>query len=125
MIFVFGSNLAGRHGGGAAKVAREQYGAQYGVGIGRTGNCYALPTKDRHVRTMSKTAIRVFVGDFLKHAAAHPDETFQVTQIGCGLAGYTPKDIAPMFVNAPKNCQFDEAWRPWLGDEFTYWGHVA
>lgn len=125
MIFVFGSNLAGIHGAGAARFAKMTHGAVWGEGIGHYGNSYALPTKDRKIQTLSTTAIRVFVNDFLKYAAAHPEMEFQVTRIGCGLAGYTDREIAPMFLNAPLNCQFDSDWQPILGDRYTYWGHVA
>jgi hypothetical protein len=122
MIFVFGSNLAGAHGAGAAKTARFGYGAQLGVGFGRTGNAYALPTKDRDIRAMSVEDIRPFVDAFLAYAAAHPDLEFQVTRIGCGLAGFKDYQIAPLFKGASKNCLFDEAWQPWFGDDYRYWG---
>lgn len=125
MIFVFGSNLAGAHGTGAARVARFEHGAQIGVGNGRTGNAYALPTKDRDIRTMSKAHIQFFVEEFLKYAAAHPELEFQVTRIGCGRAGYRDFEIAPMFKGASKNCLFDEYWEPWFGDDYRYWGHAA
>ena len=125
MCFVFGSNLAGIHGAGAARFAEAVHGAVRGQGLGHHGNSYALPTKDRRIQTMSTTAIRIFVGDFMKYARANPTLTFQVTQIGCGLAGYTAQQIAPMFREAPINCQFDLAWKPFLGDGFTYWGHIA
>lgn len=125
MIFVFGSNLAGVHGAGAARVARFEHGAELGVGVGRTGNAYALPTKDHNIRTLSLGVVSRYVDQFLEHAAAHPEENFQVTRIGCGLAGFTDEEIAPLFKSAPINCLFDEAWRPWLGDRFYYWGHVA
>mgnify|MGYP000872260309 FL=1 len=124
-VFVFGSNLRGRHGAGAARHAATNWGAQEGVGVGPTGRSYALPTKDRKIKTLSTTAIRMFVGDFIDYAKAHPELTFVVTQIGCGLAGYTPQIIAPMFRDAPKNCQFDVNWRPILGEGFGYWGHVG
>lgn len=124
MVMVFGSNLAGVHGAGAARFAKMMHGAVWGEGVGHHGNSYAIPTKDRKIHTLSTTAIRTFVNDFLKYAAAHPELTFQVTRIGCGLAGYTDREIAPMFMDAPLNCQFDSAWQPILGDRYTYWGHV-
>ena len=111
-IFVFGSNLAGRHGKGAALTARWQYGAQYGVGAGPTGQAYALPTKDHNLRTLPLAAIEQAVQRFLRYAAAHPELTFQVTRIGCGLAGYTDAQIAPMFQAAPANCLLPAGWRP-------------
>jgi hypothetical protein len=102
-IFVFGSNLAGRHGAGAAKFARENHGAVYGKGIGHHGNSYAIPTKDVNIRTLSLDKIKPYVDDFLEYAKNNPSLIFKLTPIGCGLAGYSPKDIAPMFVNAPLN----------------------
>ncbi len=110
-IFVFGSNLAGRHGKGAALTARQQYGAAYGVGEGPTGQAYALPTKDRDLRTLPLPHIGQAVQRFLRYAAAHPELTFQVTRIGCGLAGYTDDQIAPMFQAAPANCLLPAGWR--------------
>jgi len=124
MIFVFGSNLAGVHGAGAAKYAMNVMGAQYGVGVGRTGNCYALPTKDMRIRTLPLSVISIHVRDFLQYAEEHPDLTFKVTRLGCGLAGYYDSDIAPMFKGAPDNCLFDTAWSPYLGAQHKYWGTV-
>jgi hypothetical protein len=96
-IFVFGSNLAGRHGGGAARLAYEKFGAMMGVGIGPTGKCYAIPTKDMSIETMELHDIEPHIKTFLQYAAAHPKKKFYVTQIGCGLAGLTPAQMAPMF----------------------------
>lgn len=110
-IFVFGSNLAGRHGKGAALFAVQERGAIYGNGSGRQGNSYAIPTKDRQLRTLPLETIKVFVVAFLGCAIAHPNLTFQVTRIGCGLAGYADSDIAPMFADAPTNCELPEGWR--------------
>ncbi len=112
------------YGAGAARRAWEKYGAIYGEGIGRHGDSYAIPTKDRKIVSLSTTAIRMFVDDFIKYAIDNPDLTFKVTQIGCGLAGFTAQQIAPMFRNAPKNCQFYTDWKEYLGDEYTYWGNV-
>jgi hypothetical protein len=103
-IFVFGSNLAGRHGKGAALHARQHFGAVYGQGVGLQGRSYAIPTKDEQLRTLSLAAIGEHVEQFKAFAAGHPDMTFEVTPIGCGLAGYTPERIAPMFRDAPDNC---------------------
>ncbi len=115
-VFVFGSNLAGRHGAGAAKFARLHRGAVYGVGEGRMGNSYALPTKDAHIRTLPLPEVHRHVQNFIFHARAHPKDTFQVTPVGCGLAGYTREQIAPLFDCAPPNCQFRDEnghdWRP-------------
>lgn len=103
-IFVFGSNLAGRHGKGAALAARKEHGAEYGVGIGRTGNAYAIPTKDKHLQSLSLGEIERHVIYFINYAWDHPDLAFNVTAIGCGLAGYKPEQIAPFFRSAPNNC---------------------
>jgi hypothetical protein len=96
-IFVFGSNLAGRHGKGAALTAVTKHKAEYGVGNGPTGNAYALPTKDGRLRTLDLFTIEVFVREFLGYASDHPHLSFKVTRIGCGLAGYTNEQSAPMF----------------------------
>lgn len=103
--FVFGSNLAGRHGAGAAKYARQHCGAVYGQGIGRQGNSYAIPTKDEYIRTLSLKRIKPYVDVFLRYASENPTELFELSAIGCGLAGYSPSDIAPMFTDAPSNVE--------------------
>lgn len=109
MIFVFGSNLAGRHGRGAALYAKQHHGAIYGQGVGRQGNSYALPTKDHKLRTLPLQAIKKYVDEFIKYAESRPDLQFQVTRVGCGLAGYNDSQIKPLFDSAPSNCHFD--WR--------------
>jgi hypothetical protein len=110
-IFVFGSNLAGRHGKGAALYARQHHGAVYGRAEGLQGDSYAIPTKDATLRTLPLSEVRKHVEAFLAFTAAHLDLTFHVTRIGCGLAGYTDADIAPMFAQAPANCLLPEGWR--------------
>lgn len=102
-VFVFGSNLAGRHGKGAALWARQHRGAIYGRGVGPQGNSYAIPTKDRHLRVLPLEVIRGHVADFLGYARRRQDLRFEVTPIGCGLAGYRPNQIAPMFAGSPEN----------------------
>lgn len=109
-IFVFGSNLAGRHGAGAALTARNNYGAVYGVGSGRTGNAYAIPTKNAQLRTLPLMTIAQHIVVFLGYARQHPDLDFLVTRIGCGLAGYTDAQIAPFFQTAPQNCRLPDGW---------------
>lgn len=99
-IMVFGSNESGYHGAGAAKTAMQIYGAVWGRGVGLYGRSYALPTKDRKIRTLPITEIENHVKDFLKVAKRNPKLTFWVTQVGCGLAGYNPNDIAPLFRKA-------------------------
>lgn len=110
-IFVFGSNLAGRHGKGAALCAVREHGAAYGQGIGRQGNSYAIPTKDALLRTLPLSEIEKHARVFLDYALGHPELTFQVTRVGCGLAGYKDSDIAPMFKDAPLNCELPSGWR--------------
>ena len=110
-IFVFGSNLAGRHGKGAALFARYNHGAIYGRGVGLQGQSYAIPTKDEHLRTLPLHVIEPYVSDFLAFAKEHSWMKFNVTRIGCGLAGYTDHQIAPMFKGAPTNCVLPEGWR--------------
>lgn len=102
-VFVFGSNLAGRHGKGAALWAVTQRGAVYGQGSGRQGNSYAIPTKDEKLRTLPLEHIAYYVRLFLDVARDTPDTTYQLTPIGTGLAGYAARDIAPMFADAPEN----------------------
>lgn len=91
-IFVFGSNLAGMHGGGAARVAMNRFGAIWGQGVGLQGQSYAIPTMQGGVDT-----IRPYVDEFIGFAKAHPEYTFLVTPIGCGIAGFTPESIATLF----------------------------
>ena len=94
-IFVFGSNLAGAHGGGAARVAYERFGAIWGLGVGLAGQSYAIPTMHGGV-----DAIRPYVDQFIEFAKTRKDLKFFVTRIGCGIAGFLDKDIAPLFKNA-------------------------
>lgn len=110
MVFVFGSNLAGRHSKGAARDAKDHHGAEYGVGVGPTGNAYAIPTKDADLHPLALETIARYVNSFIMYAALHPNENFFVTRIGCGLAGYKDEQIAPFFKAAPLNCSLDPAW---------------
>lgn len=109
-IFVFGSNLAGIHGKGAALDALRLYGAVYGVGEGLRGNSYALPTKDAHLRRLPLDAILGHVNRFKDFARTRLDLQFFVTRIGCGLAGYKDIQIAPMFYDLPENCELPRGW---------------
>lgn len=124
MIFVFGSNLSGIHGAGAAKTALQRHGAVIGIGEGHQGNSYALPTKGINITYMPLSEVKPHVDTFLEYARnAHP-QGFQVTRVGCGLAGFRDDQIAPLFINAPENCFFDTAWKPYLGfAPREYWGH--
>lgn len=94
-IFVFGSNLEGAHGGGAARIARQKFGAIMGQGVGLQGNSYAIPTMQGGIET-----IKPYVDDFVDFAKEHPELTFYVTKIGCGIAGFSEEEIAPLFQNA-------------------------
>jgi hypothetical protein len=94
-IFVFGSNLAGYHGGGAARIARENFGAVWGQGVGLQGQSYAIPTMQGGVET-----IKPYVDEFIDFARTHAQYTFLVTRIACGIAGFRPSEIAPLFANA-------------------------
>lgn len=96
-IFVFGSNLAGAHGGGAARIAYNKFGAIWGQGTGLQGQSYAIPTMHG-----GPDKIKPYVDEFIQFATAHPEYTFLVTKIGCGIAGFTPDEIAPLFSNAMK-----------------------
>lgn len=114
-VFVFGSNLAGIHGAGAAKQA-IRYGAKYGHGIGQYGNTYAIPTKDYDIKTLPLESIKAYVDRFKRITLAHPDVKFFVTRVGCGLAGYSDREIAPMFKGCSSNCSFPQQWAPFLED---------
>lgn len=115
-IFVFGSNLAGRHGKGAALEARKKHGAVTGCGVGIQGFSYAIPTKGRALEVLSLEQIRYYVAQFVAFATTHPQLTFRMTPIGCGLAGYSPKQIAPMFHGAPANVIMPGEFMPWMED---------
>lgn len=91
-IFVFGSNLQGMHGGGAARIAYEKFGAIWGRGVGLQGQSYGIPTMHGGV-----DAIKPYVDEFIEFAKSHPELTFLVTRIGCGIAGFRDEEIAPLF----------------------------
>lgn len=105
-VFVFGSNEAGIHGAGAALLASDRFGAKRGQGFGWAGNTFAIPTKDWDIQTLQLDVIGFYVRRFLAAARYFDKRTFLVTKIGCGLAGYTPAEIAPLFFvdgEPPKN----------------------
>ncbi len=93
-IFVFGSNIQGAHGGGAAWFAHKAFGAEWGVGEGLTGHTYALPTME------GKASMQHAVEHFIACAKQHPELTFLVTAVGCGIAGYRPNEVTPLFKEA-------------------------
>ena len=94
-IFVFGSNLAGSHGGGAALLAYNRFGAIWGQGVGLQGQSYGIPTMQGGVET-----IKPYVDEFIEFAKQHPEFKFLVTRIGCGIAGFRDEEIAPLFNDA-------------------------
>lgn len=110
-IFVFGSNEAGIHGAGSAKAAMDDWGAEYGRGVGRAGDSYAIPTKDEDIMTLPIQDVADYVKVFINYARRHPDLEFHVVKIGCGLAGFTEEEIKPMFADAPINCILPDGWR--------------
>lgn len=120
IIFVFGSNEAGVHGAGAARSALEKWGAVWGSGVGRNGNSYAIPTKDHNIQTLPVESIKPYVDDFIDYVKDNPG-IYLISEIGCGLAGYTSEEIAPLFqrlydetIYHPTNFegkpQWSEAW---------------
>lgn len=112
VIFVFGSNLAGRHGAGSALHARLYKGAKYGQANGRQGNSYAIPTKDYDTLTvLPLERIKIYVDDFIQYAKDNPSLTFVVVRIGCGLAGYTDEQMAPLFRDCPPNVNLQAPWK--------------
>lgn len=123
-VFVFGSNLAGRHGKGAALVARERFGATPGTGRGRMGQSYGIPTKRNGpvdsstgrptLVTRTLDEVKADILDFVAYATHNQQEEFFVTRVGCQLAGFEDRQIAILFADAPDNCSFPEPWEPYL-----------
>jgi hypothetical protein len=113
-IWVFGSNEGGRHGKGAAKIARINFRAEYGVGRGPTGHAYAIPTKDKHLNVLPLDKIEADIALFLEYARANPKLNFFVTAVGCGLAGYSHDAIGPRFADAPNNCSLPDVWKQYV-----------
>jgi hypothetical protein len=110
-IFVFGSNIRGLHGGGAALFAKKYCGAIMGEGDGPQGMSYALPTKYYFDRSVTVERLADNVEAFKNYARENSDKMFFVTRVGCGLAGFKDADVAPMFTDAPLNCVLPTAWR--------------
>lgn len=121
MVFCFGSNERGIHGAGAARFALQKKGAYRYVGFGPMGQSFAIPTKNWAIAPLPIEAVEHYVQRFLSYARLNDNEQFQVTAVGCGLAGFTHEQIAPLFRDAPSNCFFDTLWRPWLPDK-GFWG---
>jgi hypothetical protein len=110
MIFVFGSNLAGRHGKGAAFYALMHHGAIKGQPRGLQGSSYAIPTKDARLRPLPLEVIRKEIQSFILFAKDNPHLEFDITPVGCGYAGYQRSQIRPFFAHAPSNCHFNRSW---------------
>jgi hypothetical protein len=109
-IFVFGSNLGGRHAGGAARLAAERFGAEEGVGEGLTGQSYAFPTLTANFAMVSMEALERSRDRLYETARAHPKKTFLLTKVGCGIAGFAEEEIRPLFRNPPANVVLPEDW---------------
>ena len=109
-IFVFGSNQCGAHAGGAARLAKEKFGAQEGVGEGLTGQCYAFPTLTAGFEKVSRSSLEASRDRFFAAARQNPDKTFLLTKVGCGIAGFAEDEIRPLFKNAPENVTLPEDW---------------
>lgn len=114
-VFVFGSDLAGRHGGGAALLAARYFGAQRGVGFGWTSeSSFAIPVCTGQLETLSIKAIAVAVIGFVGDAQMNPNRKFWVSRVGCEAGGYADEAIAPLFQRAPRNCSFVSEWERYL-----------
>lgn len=113
VVFVFGSNLAGIHGAGAAHFAHRKCGAKWGQGVGLAGNSYAIPTKDENIQTMELDQIRPYIHQFIDFAHNRNSLLFFLTPIGCGLAGHKQEDIMGIIreKDVPMNVVFSKDWR--------------
>lgn len=107
-VFVFGSNSAGLHGGGAARIAHERFGAVWGEGHGHHGQSYAIDTMS------GLDGLAAEARAFAAYAAEHPELRFLLTAVGCGIAGYTPEQVAPLFAGIPQNVTVPAAFAPYL-----------
>jgi len=114
-IFVFGSNLAGIHGAGAARAAYDHYGAVWGRGLGVFGLSYALPTKNHLIDSLHFECVKAFIEQFAYFSRSnYQTQKYFVTRVGCGLAGYQNSDIAPLFKGVADNCNMPIEWKEWL-----------
>lgn len=113
-VFVFGSNLAGKHYGGAAAAAVKFYGAKYGYFVGLVGNSYAIPTLDANFNQMPLNDIIIHASIFVKFTQSLPDIQFFITRVGCGIAGFKDEQIAPLFKGIGDNCSVAEEWAAYL-----------
>jgi hypothetical protein len=113
-VFVFGSNLAGRHGAGAARIAAQYFGMKYGFAAGRCGQAYGIPTKDTDLNVLSIEEIKPYIDEFVRRANKNPEIKYFVTRVGCGLAGYKNFQIAPLFKGCGDNVSFPIEWKEYL-----------
>ncbi|WP_111858545.1 hypothetical protein [Acinetobacter sp. CFCC 10889] len=113
-VFVFGSNMAGTHQGGAAKIALNHFGATKGVGRGWAGQSFAIPTMNEHLQQMPLSQIQHYVEDFKIYTKNHPKTKYFITAVGCGVAGYKVEEIAPMFKGISHNVIFPVSFRPFV-----------
>ena len=113
-VFVFGSNMAGTHAGGAARIALENFGAMKGVGRGWAGQSFAIPTMNEHLQQMPLSQIQHYIDDFKIYTKNHPKTKYFITSVGCGVAGYKVEEIAPMFKGISHNVIFPASFRPFV-----------
>lgn len=113
-VFVFGSDLAGRHREGDALMALRRHGAVYGRGVGLQGRSYAIPVRDEQDRLLPVAMIARYVQAFLRFAAIHPAMIFHVSRVGCGRAAHRDEEIAPLFAGAGPNCRLPKGWARYL-----------
>lgn len=119
LVWVFGSNQRGFHGAGAALVAVREFGAKPGYGEGFWGNSYGIPTKNYDLKVRSFHEIEASVKKFIRYAYLNPEKMFFLTRVGCGYAGFSDEEIAPLFLKAPKrNCNFPLPWRKFFLEGF-------
>lgn len=116
-VFVFGSNLAGQHDSGAARVAAQHFEAVTGVGRGWAGQTFAIPTLNEHLQQMPLSQIEHYVDDFKIYAKNHPKIKYFLTALGCGIAGYKVSEIAPLFKGIHSNVIFPESFRPYIEED--------
>lgn len=113
-IFVFGSNLAGRHTRNDALNALREHGAVYGRAVGLQGRSYAIPVRDEQEHLLPLPIINRYIQAFLQYARIHRELTFHVSRIGCGRDAYRDAQIAPLFSGAPPNCKMPRSWRQYV-----------
>lgn len=118
-IWVFGSDLAGSHRKGYAKIAHVNFRARYGCGEGATGRAYAIPISDAHMQPLSLDQIAAGIARFIEHARAHPKESFFVNPVACDGAGFSDAQIEPLFAGAPGNCSLPIQWRAYTSKPAT------